>query len=281
MAITIKEDREFLFTEKDFNYLRKVANEYSGITVSDDKYDMYYARIAKRVRKLGLTDFSAYCSYLKNNHEKEFTHFINSITTNLTSFFRENYHFEYLENEIIPTFKQKHAAKKNFRVWCAAASTGEEPYSIAISLAENFNLNTWKIDFLATDIDSDVLNTAREGIYESQRISNLSKTRKSRWFRKGSGENKGVVRVDEQLRDLISFKRLNLIQEWPIKKKFDLIFCRNVFIYFDGPTKEMILERFYDLLNDDGYLILGHSESIHSMNNDYTTAGHTIYRKAI
>jgi len=280
MPIIIKKDREFLFTEKDFNFLRKVANDYSGITVSDDKYDMYYARIAKRVRKLGLSNFADYCSYLKKNHDKEFTDFINSITTNLTSFFRENYHFEYLENQIIPEYKKKHAAKKSYRVWCAAASTGEEPYSIAITLAENFNQNNWKIDFLATDIDSDVLNTARNGVYEAQRIANLSKTRKTRWFRKGSGENKGVVRVDEQLRNMISFKRLNLIQEWPIKKKFDLIFCRNVFIYFDGPTKEMILERFYDLLNDDGYLILGHSESIHSMNNDYVTTGHTIYRKA-
>ncbi len=281
MPIIVRQDREFLFTEKDFNYLRKVANEYSGITVSDDKYDMYYARIAKRVRSLGLNDFSEYCKYLKNNHQKEFTNFINSITTNLTSFFRENYHFEYLESHIIPEHKKNHASKKSFRIWCAAASTGEEPYSLAITLAENFNLNTWDIKFLATDIDSDVLNKARNGVYESQRISNLSVSRKNRWFRKGTGENKGVVRVDEELRELISFKRLNLIQEWPIKKKFDIIFCRNVFIYFDGPTKEMILERFYDLLNDDGYLILGHSESIHSINTDYKAVGHTIYRKLI
>ena len=270
-----------MFTEKDFNYLRKVANEYSGITVSDDKYDMYYARIAKRVRSLGLNDFSEYCKYLKDNHQKEFTNFINSITTNLTSFFRENYHFEYLESNIIPEYKKSNAAKKSFRIWCAAASTGEEPYSLAITLAENFNLNTWDIKFLATDIDSDVLNKARNGVYESQRIANLSSSRKNRWFRKGTGENKGVVRVDDELRNLISFKRLNLIQEWPIKKKFDVIFCRNVFIYFDGPTKEMILERFYELLNDDGYLILGHSESIHSMNTDYKAVGHTIYRKVI
>lgn len=281
MPINVREDREFLFTEKDFNYLRKVANEYSGITVSDDKYDMYYARIAKRVRLLGLNNFSEYCTYLKNNHAKEFTNFINSITTNLTSFFRENYHFEYLEKEIIPEFKKKYAAKKSLRVWCSAASTGEEPYSIAITLAENFNLDNWDIKFLATDIDSNVLDTARNGIYEIQRISNLSKSRKNRWFRKGAGENKGIVRVDDALKKLIAFKRLNLIQEWPIKNKFDIIFCRNVFIYFDGPTKEMILERFYDLLNDDGYLILGHSESIHSMNTAYEAVGHTIYRKAV
>lgn len=281
MAIFVKKDREFLFTEKDFNYLRKVANEYSGITVSDDKYDMYYARIAKRVRTLGLNDFSAYCKYLKNNHTKEFTNFINSITTNLTSFFRENYHFEYLESHIIPEFKEKYAVNKNLRVWCSAASTGEEPYSIAITLAENFNLNSWNISFLATDIDSQVLDKARNGVYEEQRIANLSKARKSRWFRKGAGENKGIVRVDKELRDMISFKKLNLIQEWPIKKKFDVIFCRNVFIYFDGPTKEMILERYYDLLNNDGYLILGHSESIHSLNTDYKSVGHTIYRKII
>jgi len=281
MPIIVRQDREFLFTEKDFNYLRKVANDYSGITVSDDKYDMYYARIAKRVRTLGLNNFSEYCSYLKNNHAKEFTNFINSITTNLTSFFRENYHFEYLESHIIPEFKKNHATKKSFRIWCAAASTGEEPYSLAITLAENFNLSTWDIKFLATDIDSDVLSKGRAGVYEAQRISNLSGSRKNRWFRKGTGENQGVVRVDDELRNLVSFKRLNLIQEWPIKKKFDVIFCRNVFIYFDGPTKEMILERFYDLLNDDGYLILGHSESIHSMNTDYKAVGHTIYRKVI
>ena len=281
MAVIVKPDREFLFTEKDFNYLRKVANDYSGITVSDDKYDMYYARIAKRVRTLGVGSFAGYCKYLENNHAKEFTNFINSITTNLTSFFRENYHFEFMDSTLISEFKKKYAVKKSLRVWCSAASTGEEPYSIAMTLAENFNLNSWDISFLATDIDSDVLNKARQGVYESQRISNLSKSRKSRWFRKGSGENDGTVRVGQELRDMVAFKRLNLIQEWPLKKKFDLIICRNVFIYFDGPTKEMILERYYDLLNDGGYLILGHSESIHSMNNLYETVGHTIYRKPV
>lgn len=281
MAILVKKDREFLFTEKDFSYLRKVANEYSGITVSDDKYDMYYARVVKRVRSLGLKDFSDYCKYLKNNHAKEFTNFINSITTNLTSFFRENYHFEYLESHIIPEFKEKYAKVKSLRIWCTAASTGEEPYSIAITIAENFNLKDWNISFLATDIDSQVLSTARNGMYDEERIENISKARKSRWFRKGAGENKGVVRVEKELRDMISFKRLNLIQEWPIKNKFDLIFCRNVFIYFDGPTKEMILERYYELLNDGGYLILGHSESIHSLRTSYQSVGHTIYRKII
>ncbi|MDH5517294.1 MAG: protein-glutamate O-methyltransferase CheR [Gammaproteobacteria bacterium] len=281
MAIAVKHNREYVFTEKDFNYLRKVANEYSGIIVSDDKYDMYYARIAKRVRTLGMADFSEYCTYLKQNHDKEFTNFINSITTNLTSFFRENYHFDYLASHIIPELKVKYAGKKSFRVWCSAASTGEEPYSIAITLAENLNLDNWDISFLATDIDSDVLNTARAGVYDSQRIENISKSRKARWFSKGSGENKGIVKVNDKLRQLISFKRLNLIQEWPLKKKLDIIFCRNVFIYFDGPTKEMIIERYYDLLNDGGYLILGHSESIHSMNKDFQTVGHTIYRKTV
>ena len=281
MAVNVKSDREFLFTEKDFNYLRKVANEYSGITVSDDKYDMYYARISKRIRTLGLTTFKEYCDYLKNNHNKEFTNFINSITTNLTSFFRENYHFDYMASHILPEFKKKYAAKKSLRVWCSAASTGEEPYSIAITLAENLNLKSWDVTFLATDIDSDVLNRGKQGVYESQRIANLSKSRKARWFNKGVGENQGTVRVHQDLREMISFKRLNLIQEWPIKRKFDIIFCRNVFIYFDGPTKEMILERYYELLNDGGYLILGHSESIHSMNNDYQSVGHTIYKKVL
>ena len=279
MAIKTRKDREFLFTEKDFNFLRKIANEHSGITVSDDKYDMYYARIAKRVRALGLSNFSEYCTYLKNNEDKEFTNFINSITTNLTSFFREKMHFDYMVSHIIPEFKQKYSTKKKLRVWCAAASTGEEPYTIALTLAEQFNLKQWDISFLATDIDSNVLATAKRGVYESQRVANVPPKSRKRWFRKGTGENEGTVRVVKELRDLVSFKRLNLIQEWPLSKKIDLIICRNVFIYFDGPTKEMILERFYDLLEDGGYLILGHSESIHSMNNDYKTMGHTIYKK--
>jgi len=279
MAVKIKQDREFLFTEKDFNYLRKIANEHSGITVSDDKYDMYYARIAKRVRALGLNDFSEYCSYLKNNEEKEFTNFINSITTNLTSFFREKMHFDYMVSNIIPEFKQKYSGTKKLRVWCAAASTGEEPYTIALTLAEQFDLKQWDISFLATDIDSNVLATAKQGIYEAQRVANVPPKSRKRWFKNGTGENEGTVRVVKELRDMVSFKRLNLIQEWPLKKKLDLIICRNVFIYFDGPTKEMILERFYDLLVDGGYLILGHSESIHSMSNEYKTMGHTIYKK--
>lgn len=279
MAIKTREDREFLFTEKDFNFLRKIANEHSGIVVSDDKYDMYYARIAKRVRSLGLSNFAEYCTYLKENEKKEFTNFINSITTNLTSFFREKMHFDYLVSHIIPELKQKYAVKKTIRVWCAAASTGEEPYTIAMVLAEHFNIKQWDIKFLATDIDSNVLATAKQGVYESQRIANVPPQSRSKWFRKGTGENSGTVRVVDELRNLISFKRLNLIQEWPLRKKVDVIFCRNVFIYFDGPTKEMILERFYDLLEDGGYLILGHSESIHSMNNAYKTMGHTVYKK--
>lgn len=275
----VKKDREFLFTEKDFNYLRKVSNEHSGIVVSDDKYDMYYARIAKRVRALGLSNFEEYCKYLHNNEEKEFTNFINSITTNLTSFFREKMHFDYMVDNIIPEFKQNKSSNKKLRVWCAAASTGEEPYTIAMTLAEQFDRRQWDISFLATDIDSNVLATAKQGVYESQRIANVPPASRKKWFSKGTGENEGTVRVVKELRDMVSFKRLNLIQEWPLKKQMDLIICRNVFIYFDGPTKEMILERFYDLLVDGGYLILGHSESIHSMSSNYKTMGHTVYKK--
>ena len=184
MNAAARQPREFEFTEKDFNFLRKLSNDYTGIIVSDDKYDMYYARLAKRLRLLGLSSFSEYCQYLSDNQDREFTEFINSITTNLTSFFRENHHFEYLANHIIPEIKENNSSSHQLRIWSAGSSTGEEAYSIAITLSEHLDPVVWDIKILATDIDSNVLNTGKQGIYDIQRIENIALVRKKRFFQR-------------------------------------------------------------------------------------------------
>ena len=272
--------REYKFTPKDFNTLRKIANEHTGIVVPDDKFDMYYARISKRIRHLGLRDFKEYCEYLQNNPDTEFKPFINSITTNLTSFFRENHHFEFLKNEAVPKLLSHNAGTKSIRVWSAGCSTGEEPYSIAISLLEAMeNQQDWSIKILATDVDSDVLSTAKQGIYSQDRVNGLPASVKRRWFMKGRGERSGTVRVSPELQQIISFKQLNLMQDWPIKKQFDIIFCRNVVIYFDRNTKIRLLDRFADYLFNDGFLIMGHSESLQTLSKRFDVMGKTVYRK--
>lgn len=270
--------REFLYTRADFDFLRKISNEHSGILVPDDKFDMFYSRLSRRIRMHGLADFKAYCQYLKNNPEKEFTEFINAVTTNLTSFFREKHHFEYLKNTIIPDVLKKNKEKKTIRVWSAGCSTGEEPYSIAMTLLENVPKD-WEIKILATDLDTNVLETAATGVYTSDRVEGLPDETVNRWFRKGTGANAIKVRTHPDLQALIQFKQLNLMKEWPIKNKFDFIFCRNVLIYFDRDTKEMLAQRYGEFLALGSHLLIGHSESLNQLDTCFDLIGNTIYKK--
>ncbi len=280
MAIVENTSREFRFTEKDFNDLRKIANEHTGIIVSDDKYDMYYARLAKRLRMLNLKTFSEYVAYLKANEGTEFIPFIDSITTNLTSFFREKHHFEQLKSEVIPDLARRPDAASGLRVWSAGCSTGEEPYSIAMTMLESLHLmNNKKPKIIASDIDTTVLKTASTGIYDIKRVEGLEMSIKKRWFTRGKGRNAGLVKVSSKLNEIIEFKQVNLMQSWPHKEKFHIIFCRNVVIYFDRPTKEKLFRRFADQLVDNGYLILGHSESLQGLTDQFETIGKTVYKK--
>ena len=180
--------REFLYTREDFDFLRKISNEHSGILVPDDKFDMFYSRLSKRVRMHGLTNFKEYCRYLENNPENEFTEFINAVTTNLTSFYREKHHFEYLKKTVIPEVIKRNSVKKAISVWSAGCSTGEEPYSLAMTLLENVP-NDWQIKILATDLDTNVLQTAADGIYTNDRVAGLPPETLKRWFKKGKGIN--------------------------------------------------------------------------------------------
>ncbi|NOT11333.1 MAG: protein-glutamate O-methyltransferase CheR [Methylococcaceae bacterium] len=277
MAVQEKE-REFKFTVDDFNFLRKLSNEHSGIQVPDERFDMFYSRLSKRVRKLGLSNFQEYCQYLGQDPDHEFTEFINAITTNLTAFFRENHHFEYLRDVVIPELMQRNKSSRQIKIWSAGCSTGEEPYSIAITMLENVPAD-WDIKILATDLDTNVLQTASDGVYSEERVSGVSEQRLKRWFMRGKSSQMGQVKVRSELQQLIQFKQLNLMKEWPMKCQFDVIFCRNVLIYFDRETKAMLARKYADMLASHSWLFIGHSESLNQLSSDFSLVACTTYRK--
>ena len=269
--------KEFEFTREDFDFLRAVVTETTGIVSSEDKYTMYYSRLVRRLRALGLNDFRAYREYLQQNPETESIELINSVTTNLTSFFRENHHFEYLQNQVIP--EKRAAGDYKLRIWSAGCSTGEEAYSIAITLQQAIlDLARWDIRILATDIDSHVLATAIEGVYDESRVANLDPALLKRFFQKGAAANSGKVRVSDALKSMIRFQQLNLLHDWPGQESFDLIFCRNVVIYFNRETKAALVERFAERLVRRGILFMGHSESLYKTSDRFELLGKTVYR---
>ncbi|HIB83669.1 MAG TPA: chemotaxis protein CheR [Chromatiaceae bacterium] len=277
------QSREFDYTWEHFESLRKISNEHSGIVVTDDKFDMFYSRLSKRLRALNLTGFSEYCALLEKNTGGEFTQFINAVTTNLTSFFREMHHFDYVRAQLIPDLLRQRQDSEKIRIWSSGCSTGEEPYSIAMTVYEAAHSEIsagWDIRVLATDIDSDVLAKAESGVYTEDRVDRLNPVVTKRWFKSGTGENEGMVRVDQSLRDMISFKQLNLMKEWPMKGPLDAIFCRNVIIYFDQETKLKLVNRYADMLEVGGILVLGHSESLYQLTDRFELIGNTVYRRA-
>ena len=273
--------REFEFTRRDFDFLRKISNERTGIVVSDDKFDMFYSRLSRRVRLLGLRSFKEYCDLIKNDRDgSETLELVNSITTNLTSFFRENHHFEYLADTVIPELVGKNAAQRKIRIWSAGCSTGEEPYSLAITLRNAMaTIAGWDARILATDIDSNVLRTASNGIYPIERVNGLPRSVLRSGFRKGKGEHEGKVKVKREMRSVIDFKQLNLIAPWQMDEPVDVIFCRNVIIYFDKETKTKLVDRYADNLKEGGYLFIGHSESLFNVSKRFELIGNTVYRK--
>lgn len=272
--------REFAYTRADFETLRTLSFAHSGIRVPDDKFDMFYSRLAKRLRALGLSRFSEYCELLKGQAEPEFTEFINAITTNLTSFFRETHHFDFLAKSILPDLVSKQPRGRRLRIWSAGCSTGQEPYSIAMTLLESHpQLASWDVRILATDLDTQVLSVAEQGVYPNERAGGLSDARKHQWFLRGKGSQSNVIRAKPELRQWLRFKQLNLMGEWPMRGPFDVIFCRNVLIYFDQPTKLRLAERYAQLLPDGAHLFIGHSESLQGVNAIFDSLGHTMYRR--
>jgi chemotaxis protein methyltransferase CheR len=271
---------DFVLTDTQFHRIRQLVREHTGIALSDAKRQLVYGRLARRLRALKLATFGEYIELLERGVATELEEFTNAITTNLTSFFREPHHFEYLASDVLPKIVAKDSGVRRARLWCCAASTGEEPYSIAMVLREAQDiLNGFDVKLLATDLDSAVLATGAAGVYNADRLKSVSSTRVSRFFRKGSGEHAGQFRAQDELRNLITFKQLNLMNEWPVRGPFDVIFCRNVIIYFDKETQRALFERMATLQRPGDMLFLGHSESLYRVSDKYELVGRTIYRR--
>jgi chemotaxis protein methyltransferase CheR len=272
----------FEFSDKDFRFICELVAREAGIKLNDGKKELVYGRLAKRLRILELETFSQYCDVLKDEHGDEVLHCVNAITTNVTAFFRENHHFDFMHNNVLPelTATSKQSGKRDLNIWSAGCSTGQEPYSIAMNLCEfKPTLDGWNIKILATDLDSVVLEQARSGIYRIDLLENVSLERRKQFFLKGTGANEGSARIIPQIQNMIKFKYLNLIEPWDIGHGFDVIFCRNVMIYFDKDMRQRLLLNFAQRLSPNGFLFVGHSESLSGISDVFQPAGTTIYRK--
>ncbi|QAU34323.1 CheR family methyltransferase [Janthinobacterium sp. 17J80-10] len=264
--------KEFEFTARDFERVRTMIYRKAGIALADSKQEMVYSRLARRLRATGVGTFAAYLDDLDRQADSaEWEAFTNALTTNLTSFFREAHHFPLLAEHVA-------GRKEPVTIWCSAASTGEEPYSIAMTLCEAFGSMTPPARVIATDIDTNVLATGEKGVYGVDRIERMAPERVKRFFLKGKGAQAGMVRVRDELRAMVTFQRLNLLADhWPISGPFDAIFCRNVMIYFDKPTQGKILSRFAPLMKPDALLFAGHSENFLYVSDMFKLRGKTVY----
>ncbi len=264
--------KEFVFSDHDFQRVRALIHKKAGIALAESKQEMVYSRLARRLRAIGVGSFKQYLDDLESGRDaREWEAFTNALTTNLTSFFRESHHFPILA-------EHARRMKEPIEIWCSASSTGEEPYSIAMTMCEAFNTMTPPVRIVATDIDTNVLATGAEGVYGMDRLDKLAPERARKFFMRGRGAQEGLARVRPELRQLISFKQLNLLgDDWPVKGPFDVIFCRNVMIYFDKPTQGKILSRFAPLMKPEGLLFAGHSENFLYVSDAFKLRGKTVY----
>jgi chemotaxis protein methyltransferase CheR len=265
--------KEFNFTKGDFERVRALIYQRAGISLAESKHEMVYSRLARRLRATGIVSFGRYLDDLEAGRlGEEWESFTNALTTNLTSFFREAHHFPLLAEHL------KHAHGQPLTIWCAASSTGEEPYSIAMTACEAFNSLTPPVQIVATDIDTNVLAVGANGVYGIERLDKMSPERAKRFFLRGKGEQAGMVRVRPELRQLVTFKHLNLLSDnWPLSGQFDVIFCRNVMIYFDKGTQRKILSRFVPLMKPHALLFAGHSENFLYVSESLKLRGKTVY----
>lgn len=279
--------REFPFDDKDFQFLSSLVLERTGIVLKEHKKNMMYSRLARRLRALGMTDFTQYCQFLKTDKSgDELLALVNSITTNLTKFFRESHHFDYLRDTIVPSLVDdaRRNGTKRLRIWSAGCSSGEEPYTIAMVLRDSLpGIQNWDVKILATDLDTNMLDTGRNGLYSAEGLSIIPQTHRHQvtTLSDGDGENGKKIQMSEKARTLISFKHLNLLHRWPMKGPFDAIFCRNVMIYFDNETKERLVSRYAELLGPRRWLFIGHSETLLDSQSAFTLEGRTIYRRRV
>ena len=265
--------KEFNFTHGDFERVRSLIYKRAGISLADSKHEMVYSRLARRLRATGIGSFTDYLDSLESGRmSEEWESFTNALTTNLTSFFREAHHFPVLAEHV------KKLKEHPITIWCSASSTGEEPYSIAMTCCEAFNTLSPPVHIIATDIDTNVLNTASNGVYSLDRIDKMDPARARKFFLRGKGSQEGYVRVRPELRKLIEFRQLNLLADsWPVSGQFDAIFCRNVMIYFDKATQRKILARFVPMMKSHALLFAGHSENFLYVSEQLKLRGKTVY----
>jgi chemotaxis protein methyltransferase CheR len=270
----LAQGREFVWTDADFARVKSLIYQRAGISLHDGKHAMVYSRLSRRLRETGHTSFSEYLGWLESHDGNEWQEFVNALTTNLTSFFRESHHFD-----IFSAHLRSRPAGAPWSVWCSAASTGEEPYSIVMTALEALGNNP-AFKLTASDIDSRVLATAAQGVYRLESIKGLTQERMQRFFLRGKGSNSGMVRVKPELGRLIDFISVNLIRDdWPFREPFDVVFCRNVMIYFDGPTQRRVLERIHRVLKPGGMLFVGHAENFSESRDLFTLRGKTVYER--
>jgi chemotaxis protein methyltransferase CheR len=274
---------DIALTDREFERVKRRVYDVAGISLSEAKRTLVVSRLHKVVRALGLTTFDAYMDYLeRRGSPADAQDFVNALTTNLTRFFREDHHFEHLNRQVKALIDSRPPpgphGKPRLRIWSAGCSTGQEPYTIALSLLAAFpELRRWDFRILATDIDTNVLARAAQGIYPESELSGLSAERAALFERPGDG----TIRVPQGARELISFLPLNLIEAWPVKGPFDAIFCRNVAIYFDKPTQAEVFSRFGAVLSPAGFLYIGHSENLGAGAAEFRLVGKTIYHPRV
>ncbi|HEY8508670.1 MAG TPA: protein-glutamate O-methyltransferase [Steroidobacteraceae bacterium] len=270
--------REFAFSNEDFYALRALVKEVTGINLSDQKRELVYGRLARRLRALNLKSFREYRELLASDGGQELVQLCNAITTNLTSFFREPHHFDFLRDEVLAPLVASPPPTRRLRMWSAGCSTGEEPYSMAMTVLEAVpDIHRWDIKILATDLDSQVLEHARKGFYSAERVRMLSEERKLRFFRPAT--DREGYEIAPEVRMLVTFKQLNLMHPFPMKGPLDVIFCRNTVIYFDKDTQRDLFARMSVLQRPGHLLFLGHSETLFKVSDDYSLIGRTIYRR--
>ena len=275
--------QEVVLGEREFRRISDLVYEHCGINLHDGKKELVRARLAKRLREGRFQTFSQYIRHVLDDPTgREFSVLVDSLSTNLTKFFREGQHFEFLRTRFLPSLLELKRKRRDFRLrgWSAGCSSGEEPYSIAITLLESvLGTGRWDIKLLATDISTRVLERAHAGLYEPQRIEPISLPLRTKYLTRRRGDRCYVYEVKPTLRDVVVFRYLNLMGDWPIKGPIDFIFCRNVMIYFDKPTQGRLIQRFYDLLAPGGVLFTGHSESLTGIEHEFSYVQPTIYRK--
>jgi chemotaxis protein methyltransferase CheR len=272
--------QEYALQDGDFQKISHLVTSATGIVVDDRKRAFIHGRLGRRLRALGLVNFSDYCRVLDGpDGDAERRVLVNAITTNHTSFFREQHHFDYLAKTILPeVVRKRHDAHRRLRIWSAGCSTGEEPYTIAMTLCgSQVPLAGWDTRILATDLDMNVIAHATAGIYDDERVESIPRHFRERYV---TEQPDGRRSMHEALRSLITFKPLNLLDGWPMHGPFDVVFCRNVVIYFDKPTQRKLFDRFAEMLKPDGWLVVGHSESLQNLSSRFEMAGRTIYRRA-